>query len=162
MAAKDETKPSLEDEAKHILEEARMVLPGIQVLFGFQLIAVFSNRFHLLHHWQQVLHLSGLILVAISVGIIMTPTAYHRRAERGKVTPYFVRLSSALVAIALLPLACGISLDLFLVAEQIVDTLLASAILAAVAFCGLLGAWFVFPWASAARRRQRNKRAGMR
>jgi hypothetical protein len=27
------------------IEEARMVLPGIQALFGFQLIAVFNERF---------------------------------------------------------------------------------------------------------------------
>ncbi|TLG71825.1 hypothetical protein [Methylocystis sp. B8] len=31
--------------ARGAIEEARMVLPGIQALFGFQLIAVFNNRF---------------------------------------------------------------------------------------------------------------------
>ena len=36
---------SLETEVEQILEEARMVLPGIQALFGFQLIAVFNQRF---------------------------------------------------------------------------------------------------------------------
>ena len=162
MTAEHESRPSLEDEAKHILEEARMVLPGIQALFGFQLIAVFNNRFQLLQHWQQLLHLSGLVLVAISVGIIMTPAAYHRQAERGEITLYFVRLSSTLVALALLPLACGISLDLFLVADLTADNLLASAILGALVFCAFLGAWFVFPWASAARRRERNKRTDIR
>jgi hypothetical protein len=35
----------LERAATHVLEEARMVLPGIQALLGFQLIAVFSSRF---------------------------------------------------------------------------------------------------------------------
>ena len=30
---------------QYLLEECRIVLPGIQVLFGFQLIAVFSDRF---------------------------------------------------------------------------------------------------------------------
>jgi hypothetical protein len=29
---------------REAIEEARMVLPGIQVLFGFQLIAVFNER----------------------------------------------------------------------------------------------------------------------
>ena len=36
---------SLKDQARNVLEEARMVLPGIQALFGFQLIAVFNQRF---------------------------------------------------------------------------------------------------------------------
>jgi hypothetical protein len=33
---------TLEEETRTIIEEARMVLPGIQALFGFQLIAVFN------------------------------------------------------------------------------------------------------------------------
>jgi hypothetical protein len=36
---------SLEHEARQAVEEARMVLPGIQALFGFQLIAVFNQRY---------------------------------------------------------------------------------------------------------------------
>src|ERR1700694_2515161 len=37
---------SLDAEARYTIEEARMVLPGIQAIFGFQLIAVFNQRFH--------------------------------------------------------------------------------------------------------------------
>jgi hypothetical protein len=37
---------SLESATTYILEECRMVLPGIQALFGFQLIAVFADAFH--------------------------------------------------------------------------------------------------------------------
>jgi hypothetical protein len=33
-------KVSLETAATYILEECRMVLPGVQALFGFQMIAV--------------------------------------------------------------------------------------------------------------------------
>ena len=35
----------LDSAASHLLEECRMVLPGIQALFGFQLIAVFNDGF---------------------------------------------------------------------------------------------------------------------
>jgi hypothetical protein len=31
--------------SNHILGEGRMVLPGVEALFGFQLIAVFDQRF---------------------------------------------------------------------------------------------------------------------
>jgi hypothetical protein len=37
---------SLEEETRTVIEEARMVLPGIQAVFGFQLIAVFNSGFH--------------------------------------------------------------------------------------------------------------------
>ena len=44
MAGADEVEQeSLKDEIANLIEEARMVLPGIQALFGFQLIAVFNN-----------------------------------------------------------------------------------------------------------------------
>ena len=36
---------SLNDAASHVLEECRTVVPGMQALFGFQLIAVFTTSF---------------------------------------------------------------------------------------------------------------------
>lgn len=38
----EETKEALPEIVTHLLEECRMVLPGIQALFGFQLVAVFG------------------------------------------------------------------------------------------------------------------------
>jgi hypothetical protein len=81
---------SLEEEIRTVIEEARMVLPGIQAFFGFQLIAVFNNRFQELTNTEQVLHLIALLLLAISIALIMTPAAYHRIAERGMVSRHFV------------------------------------------------------------------------
>ena len=72
MAGNTIKKESLEEEVDHIIEEIRMVLPGIQALFGFQLIAVFNQRFsELLPRTGQVLHLAALILVAAAKGLIM-------------------------------------------------------------------------------------------
>src|ERR1700716_3758681 len=85
---------SLEEETRTVIEEARMVLPGIQAFFGFQLIAVFNNRFQEFTHAEQVLHLVALLLLAISIALIMTPAAYHRIAERGMVSRRFVELAS--------------------------------------------------------------------
>src|SRR5258705_13998154 len=77
---------SLEEETRTVIEEARMVLPGIQAFFGFQLIVVFNNRFQEFTHTEQVLHLIALLLLAVSIALIMTPAAYHRIAERGMVS----------------------------------------------------------------------------
>jgi hypothetical protein len=105
----------LEEEIRTTIEEARMVLPGIQALFGFQLIAVFNARFHDFSELEQMLHLVALLLVAVAVALIMTPAAYHRIAERGTVSRRFIDLASRLLESALMPLMLGISLDLFLV-----------------------------------------------
>jgi hypothetical protein len=58
-----------------------MVLPGIQALFGFQLIAVFNERFKELTEDEQLIHFSA-VLVTIAIALIMTPAAYHRLAEQ--------------------------------------------------------------------------------
>ncbi|HEV2174687.1 MAG TPA: DUF6328 family protein [Nitrospira sp.] len=48
---------SLSDSVSHMLEECRMVLPGIQALFGFQLIVVFNSTFWAkLDQFEQLLH----------------------------------------------------------------------------------------------------------
>jgi hypothetical protein len=98
---------SLEEEIRTVIEEARMVLPGIQAFFGFQLIAVFNNRFQELTHTEQVLHLIALLLLAVSIALIMTPAAYHRIAERGMVSRRFVELASRFLECAMLPLMLG-------------------------------------------------------
>jgi membrane associated rhomboid family serine protease len=151
---------SLEEEATHVLDEARMVLPGIQALFGFQLVAVFNQRFASdLAPWQQQIHLAALFLVAISVAAIMTPAAYHRQAERGRISERFLRLASGLITAAMLPLAAGISLDLFVVAGIVTGQQDLSAALGALLFGILLGAWFAFPrWSAIRIRREARSR----
>jgi hypothetical protein len=68
----------LHDDARMTLDEARMILPGMQALFGFQLIAVFSDGFGRLADMEQLAHLGSLLLVTISIALIMTPAAYDR------------------------------------------------------------------------------------
>ncbi len=71
-------KPDLAEVVTYVLDECRMVLPGIQALFGFQLIAVFNDRFAQLPPGHQAAHLAAMALVALSAGLVMTPAAYHR------------------------------------------------------------------------------------
>lgn len=78
---------SLSKAAQYLLEECRMVLPGIQALFGFQLVAVFSQGFsEKLTRPEQVVHFVAITLIAIAVAIIMTPAALHRGTGSRKVT----------------------------------------------------------------------------
>jgi hypothetical protein len=86
---------SLEAATGHILEECRMVLPGIQALFGFQLIAIFDATFHeKLSQPQQLLHLAATVLVTVSIALLMAPAALHRQTERHSVSRRFVDVSS--------------------------------------------------------------------
>ncbi len=61
---------SLEEETRTVIEEARMVLPGIQAVFGFQLIAVFNNGFHSLTPPEQLMHLIDCNRCGVSIRIL--------------------------------------------------------------------------------------------
>src|SRR5439155_17399477 len=107
--------------AEYVLDECRMVLPGIQALFGFQLVAVFSPGFDLkLDHRGQCAHLAAIVLVAVAVAAVMTPAALHRQQGARQVTASFVRTSTRLLLWSMLPLAVSICIELYLITAIVV------------------------------------------
>jgi hypothetical protein len=86
--------------ALYLVEECRMVLPGLQALFGFQMIAVFNPSFaQKLSPAEQRLHLLAIALAAVAVALIMTPAAYHRQTGPREVSETFLRLSTRLLLV---------------------------------------------------------------
>jgi hypothetical protein len=137
---------SLDSAATHILEECRMVLPGIQALFGFQLIAVFNQGFgEKLTPGEQLIHLAAIALVAVAVALVMTPAALHRQTEPQQVSERFIWVSSKLLLASMFPLAFGLCADVYLVAVIITqnDLVAAAIALALLAFFGVL--WVLVP-----------------
>jgi hypothetical protein len=122
-----------------------MVLPGIQTLFGFQLIAVFSSGFQReLGRFEQLLHLSSVALVVISIALIMTPAATHRQMDPCEVTQPFIRLCTRLLLLSMVPLAVALCIDFYLVALVIVGTT-GVAWVAAGLLAVFVALWFVLP-----------------
>jgi hypothetical protein len=136
---------TLEEEATHATDEARMVLPGVQAFLGFQLMSVFNQRFEQFARGEQILHLAALLLVATAMALLMTPAAYHRQVEAGSVSRRFVDLASVLLTLAMLPLIGGITLDIYLVSLLIVSDRTAALAVAAGTSLVLLGLWFALP-----------------
>jgi len=137
---------SLKDALQQTLDEARMVLPGVQALFGFQLIVVFSERFErVLSAGEQSLHLGAIVLVTIAIALVMTPAAYHRQVEPRRATAGFLALASRLVSAAMLPLAAGLAIDAGLIARVITGAPRLSALLGAAVFAMFVALWFAFP-----------------
>ena len=136
-----------------------MVLPGVQALFGFQLIAVYNQRFdQALSEEQQRLHLFSVFLTALTVVLIMAPAAYHRQAEPHEITRGFVKLASQLLTAGMFMLMISLWVDCYLIAQVIVKD--ARLSLLAVALFGVVhvGVWFVLPrLARRAARRERHR-----
>jgi hypothetical protein len=128
-----------------LLEECRMVLPGIQGLFGFQLIAVFSEQFHQqLGRAEQGLHLLAIALIGVAIALIMTPAAAHRQSNPRQVSAAFIRLSTRLLLCSMAPLSVGVCIDFYLVARVITGTQAAAWFTAALAAV-FVTLWWVVP-----------------
>lgn len=144
--AEETEKLRLSEAITHLLEECRMVLPGVQALFGFQLIVVFNSAFfsHLTPD-EQKLHLLALGLVAIAVALIMTPAALHRQSGAREASERFLRVGGRLLLASMPPLMLGIGIDFYLIAHIVLDEAEAAAAAALVLVGFFALCWFVFP-----------------
>lgn len=135
----------LNEAVQHLLEECRMVLPGIQALFGFQLIAVFSEGFmRELSAQERHWHLAALVAVALSAALVMAPAAFHRHRGALQVDRWLIDLSTRLLMWSMAPLAVGLCIDIGLVAGILLPRAWSNA-LAASLFVVYLLLWFVLP-----------------
>ena len=106
----------------YMLEECRMVLPGIQALFGFQLIAVFSEGFrHAIGHAGRILHMAAIVCVAVAIALVMAPAALHRRTDPRSISERYLATCSRLILASMLPLATAIVIETYLVAATLLQ-----------------------------------------
>lgn len=139
-------KLKLADALTHLLEECRMVLPGVQALFGFQLIATFNAGFDTkLSPLEQEIHLVALACVAVAGALIMAPAAMDRQSGSREVSEAFLQTSGRLLLAAMCSLMAGIGIDFYLIARIILqhEPIAGMLSLALVGFIGFF--WFVFP-----------------
>jgi hypothetical protein len=134
----------LDAEMRNIIEEARVILPGVQALFGFQTIAVFNDRFGDLESFAKICHVVGLAMVVITIAMIMTPAIYYR-ACMGQVTPHMASVSSKLIHRGVLPLATGLSLEMFTVLYVVSESLWLSVCAAVVTLLLFMSLWYLLP-----------------
>jgi hypothetical protein len=123
-----------------------MVLPGMQALFGFQLVAVFNRGFaQQLSPIEQRLHLPAIGLMAVAEALIMAPAAHLRQARPREVTEAFLMLASRLVLWSMWSLALGMSRDFYLVAARVILNSALALLLAVALFARLVLCWLVLP-----------------
>jgi ABC-type nickel/cobalt efflux system permease component RcnA len=147
MTSNHSYRESLEEQLRNSITETRMVLPGVQAILGFQLIAVFNERFaHDLSSGERLVHMIAFILVAVTTGLMMAPAAYHRIVEHRHASSRFVDMASTTLEIAMAPLAIGLSLDSFLVFRLASQSPVVAGVLAAALLAFLIGLWFLFPY----------------
>lgn len=134
----------LDRELGELLQELRVLLPGVQVLFAFLLTVPFSNRFETLTAGEEGLFLATLICAAVASVLLIAPSAFHRLLFRERDKEWMMQVTNRLAITGTIFLAAAMTSALFLVSEVIYGSRLASAVAAAVGLF-VVALWYVVP-----------------
>ena len=149
---------SLDERITQMLTEARVVLPGVQALLGFQLASVISQSFERLPASSKTVHAASLGCIAVAVILLIAPAAYHRIVFSGQDTEEVHRFGSWLVTCATAPLALGLAGDIYVVLTEITASAMTGILIASFTLVFLVGLWHVLPAVIRLRRLQRSSR----
>jgi uncharacterized protein DUF6328 len=143
----------LDKAASLVLDESRMILPGIQALFGFQLIVVFSTTFtEKLNPFEQRLHLIAILLVVLATMIILTQAMFHRQTGEKEVAEEFIRIASRLLLLSMFPIVSSISIEVYLISRVILNNTFWASVATLVLLAFFLILWIGLPRSQGLRR----------
>jgi Family of unknown function (DUF6328) len=137
---REDPKQRLNRELIELLNELRVALPGVQVLFAFLLTIPFTQRFRDLTSAQGVLYFGTLLSTAIGTAFLMTPTAYHRLRFREADKERLLRLGNRAAVTGLAFMIVSVGGAVFLIADLLYHSALASL------FAGLVTAVYLWMW----------------
>ncbi|MCW0212074.1 MAG: DUF6328 family protein [Pseudonocardia sp.] len=127
-----------------LLQELRVVLTGVQILFGFLLTLSFSERFTRLDDVQHAVFVVTLVAAALASTLLVAPVAAHRvtfqRGRKRELVRWVHRLATAGLACLALTMASGVLLVLDIAAGRPVAVTVTGGLL--VVTCAL---WVVAP-----------------
>jgi tellurite resistance protein TehA-like permease len=151
----DDLPRGFEREWTEFLDEIRVALPGVQLLFGFLLAAPFSAHFESVTGLVQDVYLVCFLATAASCIFLIAPSVYHRLHWRRNVRDkeQMLLTCNQLAIIGGVLLAIAMTTAVFVV-TSIVTTPLRAVVVSGVAGILIVSLWFVLP---IARRRVEQK-----
>jgi hypothetical protein len=127
-----------------LLNELRVALPGVQVLFAFLLTVPFTQRFATITETQEKVYYATLLLTTASAVLLIAPSAHHRINFRQQDKEYIVFLANRLTIVGLGFLALAMTGVVFLITDLLYGS---TATTVAAGITGLAFAllWYVVP-----------------
>jgi glucose-6-phosphate-specific signal transduction histidine kinase len=141
-----------------LLNELRVALPGVQVLFAFLLAVPFANGFPKLNGTQRDVFFAAFIATALSTVLLIAPSSYHRLRWRQHDKERLLVVSNALTIAGLFFLAVAITCAVYVITDFLFQRTWASLFTALVG-AAFLALWYGLPLAAAMRDLQRARRA---
>jgi hypothetical protein len=127
-----------------LLNELRVALPGVQILFAFLLTVPFSQRFSTLTAFQRDVYYVTLMATVLSTACLIAPSAAHRLRFHQSERAWIVESANELTIVGLGLLAIALGGSVLLITDVMFDGarvwLYSGAVLAVI-----VGLWFVRP-----------------
>jgi hypothetical protein len=151
VAAVGQTEDDRSDEERRrdrqmleLLNELRVALPGVQILFAFLLTVPFAQRFGQLTAFQRDAYYVTLMVTALSTACLIAPSAAHRlRFHQGE-RAWIVESANTLTIAGLCFLALAISGAVLLITDIMFDGSRVW-IYSAVVWVTIAALWFIRP-----------------
>jgi hypothetical protein len=127
-----------------LLNELRVALPGVQILFGFLLTVPFAQGFENVTSTQRTLFYATLLATAASTICLIAPSATHRLRFHKNDRAFIIESASRYMIAGLIFLALAIVLAIAMVTDFLYDHWITWAAPSAIALA-LTTVWFIRP-----------------
>lgn len=137
-------KDRLDRNLAELLQELRLAIPGVTVLFGFLLAVPFQARFASVTGFQEAVYFTTLLLTALAAILLITPSAYHRLTFRRRMKGHLVPFANRIAIAGLLALGLAMTGVVVLVTDYLYG---GSTTVVVGGLCGMafLVLWFLLP-----------------
>ena len=126
-----------------LLNELRVAMPGVQILFGFLLTVPFQQRFQDVTEFQETVYFVTLVAAAIAAAFFIAPSAYHRVMFEQHDKPNIIHIGTGQMLIGLAALALAMNGAVLLVTDVLFEA--GTVTVTVVALAALyLSLWFGF------------------
>jgi hypothetical protein len=115
-----------------LLQELRVAMPGVQLLFGFLLAVPFNQRFGEVTGFERALYAFSLLSSACASALFIAPTAYHRIVFHQRDREQLIRTATRMMLVGLLFLALAMTGAVLLVTSFLFADAIAATLGAAV------------------------------
>jgi predicted neutral ceramidase superfamily lipid hydrolase len=143
-SADESQKERRDRELLELLNELRVALPGIQVLFAFLLTMPFTQRFNSVTSPQRTVYFVAFICTAVASILLIAPTVLHRLRFRSADKEALLWTSNRLAVVGTFLMAVAIVAVVFVITDILYKGPL-SAVVAASAAVLVMGVWYLLP-----------------
>jgi len=141
-----------------LLNELRVALPGVQVLFAFLLAVPFANGFPKLSAFDRKIYFIAFIATAVSTVLLIAPSSYHRLRWRQGDKERILVVSNVLTIAGLAALAVAVTATVFVITDFVFHRAWA-AMFASIVAALFLVSWYGLPLFSAIQDRRTPRRS---